>query len=205
MAGACVPFEKTSPFWGTIGAGFGGEEATSKIGREYADKLPYASMLAWFKGSPKALLVLAEIDAQSRWIWHSAERQSVVTYGPFVVGLLGVDIELRGTRLQGAWSRNPAELVGKRLSRLLDIEVEGSRTQLLLESQFALAGVRTIEIEGKTYTAHKIEETVRSQGRARYKNEYWVEVASGRCWKSRQTAVPTLPTLSIEVLKYPSS
>jgi hypothetical protein len=199
-AAACVPFEETSPFWGTIGAGFRPPQGP-EITREYVDNLPYASLLAWFKGTPKSLLVLGEVADDKRLTWYSAERQSITTFGPFVVGALGLEIELRNTILSGRWSANPLDLVGAELSRTLDVVVEGKRTQVYLSSTFELADQQTIEILGRTYDVRRVIEKVRSGGRPRYRNEYWVDVATGRCRKSRQTIVPTLPPLNLEVTK----
>lgn len=203
MAAACVPFEKTSPFWGTIGAGFRSSNA-APIDPDYVKKLPYASMLAWFEGGPKALMVLGEVTGDRRLTWYSAERQSLTTFGPFVVGLLGLDIELRGTILPDAWRANPLELVGAKLTRSLDVLAEGDRVQVPLTSTFEPAAVERVEILGVTRELRRVSEKVRYGGRTRYRNDYWVDTASGRCWKSRQIAVPTLPPLNLEITKYPT-
>ncbi|MFC3712444.1 YjbF family lipoprotein [Sphingoaurantiacus capsulatus] len=196
----------SSPFWGTIRAGIaGGTDDGPAISRAYADKLPYASMLAWFDGSPPALVVLAEFAANNRWVWHSAQRQSIATFGPFITGLLGVERELRSAMLAGGWDRNPLQLVGRRLERVIDVAAEGDRVQVALSSRFEKADLEEVEILGVRRTLRRVDEHVRSQGRHRFTNRYWVDEASGRCWKSSQTAVPTLPRFNIEILKYPSA
>lgn len=207
MAGSfvagCVPFEKTSPFWGTIGAGFRGQPGTPQVGREYADQLPYASMLAWFKGSPKALVVLAEFGPGEMLTWRSAERQSITTFGPFVASLIGLDLELRSTSFDGTWSANPLALVGRRMTRTLDVAVEGERRNVALQSSFRLGEMQSVTIEGKTYRLREVRETVSAAGKARFENRYWVDPGTGRCWKSRQIAIPTFPAFNTEILKYP--
>lgn len=203
MASACVPFEKTSPFWGTIGAGFR-PGAGGAIDPEYVRKLPYASMIAWFKGGPKALVVLGEVSGDRRFTWHSAERQSLTTFGPFVVSLLGLDIELRGTIFGGGWQANPLDLVGARLVRTLDVLADGGRWQVPLTSTFQAREIDKVEILGSTRHLRRVVEKVSYAGRRRYSNEYWVEPSTGRCWKSRQVAVPTLPVLNLEIAKYPT-
>ncbi len=203
VAAGCVPFKKTSPFWGTIAAPFDQPEGPV-ITREYAQKLPYASMLAWFEDGPKALVVLAEIEAGDRWTWHSAERQSLTTYGPFVVKAIGTEMELRGSILGGGWSKNPLDMVGRQLGRSLDVAVENQRVQVALDSDFVSAGDATIDILERSYSVHRVRERVSSRKKRRYLNDYWVEKATGRCWKSRQIIIPRLPYLNIEVLKFPA-
>ena len=161
-------------------------------------------MLAWFEGGPKALIVLGEVTGDRRFTWYSAERQSVTTFGPFVVGLLGLDIELRGTIFGGGWTANPLDLVGARLTRSLDVLAEGERVQVPLTSTFQTKGTESVEILGVTRQLRRVTEMVRSGGRPRYSNDYWVDPATGRCWKSRQIAVPTLPALNLEITKYPT-
>lgn len=199
-----MPFEKTSPFWGTIGAGVrGGLPEAPQVNREYADRLPYASMLAWFNGSPKALVVLAEFGPGEMLTWRSAERQSITTFGPFVASLIGLDLELRSTSFDGAWSPNPLEMVGRTVLRALDIAVDGERRHIALESRFRSKEAQPVAIEGKTYSLQEVVETVSSAGRTRFANRYWVDAKTGRCWKSRQTPIPTLPVLNTAILKYP--
>lgn len=204
LAAACVPFEKRSPFWGTIAAGFKGTPGPV-ITRAYTDQLPYASMVAWFKGSPKSLLVLSDIGADQRLTWYSAERQSLTTYGPFVVAATGLEIELHGTEFAGAWHSNPLDLVGQELERVLDIRVEGKRTQVPLRSRFELGEMAAVDILGTRHQLQRVVENVSFKGRHRHDNEYWVEPQTGRTWKSRQIAIPTLPPLNTEVAKYPAA
>lgn len=201
---ACAPFKKTSPFWGTLAAGVEGVGANPGISREYTDKLPYASLVAWFDGAPKALLVLAEVTKDGRWIWHSAEGQALITFGPLVVGALGFDLELRSTRLGAGWDKNPLRLAGLELERTLDVVADRNRVQVPLIGSFVRKGVEHVEIMGNQYELERVTESVYSGGRRRYTNDYWVESASGRTWKSRQTVVPRLPVLNVEILKYPS-
>lgn len=202
----CVPFGNSSPFWGTIGAGLkGGVGEGPSISREYSDKLPYASMLAWFDGSAKALLVLGEILPDGRHVWYTAERQTITTFGAYVVAALGFDRELRTARLQGEWQRNPILMPGRRAIRLIDVAIDGERHQVALESRFAVGKVEDVEILDRAYRLTSVVERVSHDDRVRFTNEYWVDPANGRCWKSRQTVVPTMPRLNIEVLKYPSS
>lgn len=159
-------------------------------------------MVAWFENSPKSLLILSEISENHRLTWHSAERQSLGTFGPFVLGALGFDLELRDTKLIGAWDTNPLSLVGTKLDRISDILAGRERRQLLLSSQFRHEGLERVEIYGVSYDLERVSERVSAEGRHRFTNLYWVDKNDGRTWKSRQTIVPTLPQLNTEVMKY---
>lgn len=202
----CSSFSRNSPFWGTLRAGAeGGVDGKSTITREYADNLPYASMRMWFDGSAPAMVVLAEITTDKRWVWHSAERQAIIGFGPVITSLLGLDFELRGTTLQGAWDRNVLQMVGRNLARVLDVSAEGERVQVHLKSRFMRDGSDDIEILGSRRQLVVVNERVSAEGRPRFTNRYWVDSVSGRCWKSIQTVIPTMPKLNIEVLKYPNA
>lgn len=202
----CVPFADTSPFWGTIAGGLkGGATTGPAISRAYTDTLPYASMIAWFDGAARALLVLGEILPDRRMVWHSADRQTVTTFGPYVVSALGFERELRDSTLQGDWLTNPTLMSGRRSKRYIDVAVEGGRHQIALESQFRTGRVEDVEILDRDYRLTTVVERVSHDGRVRFTNKYWTDVTDGRCWKSRQTIVPTVPPLNIEVLKYPAS
>lgn len=205
MVVGCVPFGNSSPFWGTIGAGLkGGAASGPSIDRGYTDKLPYASMLAWFEGGPRALLVLGEILSDGRHVWYSVERQTITTLGAYVVAAIGFDRELRSARLQGDWQRNPLRMAGRTAIRVIDVAVDGQRHQIALESRFAIGKPEDIEILGRRYQLTPVSERVSFEDRVRFKNRYWVD-PKGRCWKSRQTVVPTMPELNIEILKQSAS
>jgi len=197
----------SSPYWGTLAASVSGRpDANPRISREYTDKLPYASMQTWFEGGVKALLVLGEVLPDGRLVWHSAERQTITTFGAYVVSALGFDRELRSAGLQGEWKPNPLLMPAAReAKRLLDLSVDGDRHQVALASKFTQGSPEDVEILGRSYRLTPVTEQVSHLRRVRFKNQYWVDAATGRCWKSRQTIVPTVPALNIEILKYPSA
>lgn len=202
LLAACNP-TRSGAFWGTIGAGFR-PPSQEPIDPAYVKSLPYASMIAWFEGGPKALVILAEVAPGRRLIWQTAERQSITTYGAFVVSALGFELDLRGTLFGPGWTPNPLELVGRPLVRTLDVEVERERVQVPLASTFRQEQVETVRIFDTERRLTRVSEAIRHDGRRRYVNDYWIEASSGRCWKSRQTIVPTLPPLNIELAKFPT-
>ena len=111
---------------------------------------------------------------------------------------------MRGTILSGGWRTNPLELVGTKLTRSLDIVAGNERVQVPLTSSFEARGVEAIDILGTRRELRRVVEAIRYGGRTRHRNDYWVDPATGRCWKSRQLAIPTLPPVNFEVTKYPT-
>ena len=95
-------------------------------------------------------------------------------------------------------------MAGRRAGRLLDLSIDGERHQIALESRFAIGSAEELEVLDRPYRLTVVTEKVSYNRRVRFTNEYWVEAATGRCWKSRQTIVPTVPRLNIEMLKYPA-
>lgn len=198
---ACTSPEKMSPFWATMVAPFKG--VPPNFEPEYVEKVPYASIQAWFDNSPKALLVLGEYEGEDRLRWYSAENQILTTFGPFVVKALGTEVELRGTILSGKWHVDLREMVARRVERVLDLEGPG-RASVLVRSRFELDGLEDIQILGKVRQLRLIKERAVAGGRFRYTNRYWVDPATGFCWKSSQIVAPTMPHLNIEVTKAPT-
>jgi hypothetical protein len=193
-----------SPFWGTLASGIRKPQGPT-ITRAYADRLPYASLMGWFDKGSKALLVLGEYSESNRLTWYSAERQSLTTFGPFIVQALGTDIELRDSRLSNGWSRDLRELVGLSLERSSRFLARGDEVEVITRSTFAAGERVTINILGVNHTVRKFTESVAAEGRTRYTNSYWVDESNGRCWKSKQILAPTLPHFNIEVVKSPQN
>ncbi|MDO9488353.1 MAG: YjbF family lipoprotein [Sphingomonadaceae bacterium] len=198
----CAGFSRSSPFWGTMAAGVDPNK-TSNVTREYADTLPYASMAAWFSGSPKSLLVLAEYAPGGRLVWQSAERQAIVTDGAFVVRALGTELELRDTSFAPAVP-DLRRADGVRSERWFDVAVENRRVRFGARSKFHVGSVKTVDVFGEDRRLLRVSESVSSDGKPRYSNDYWIDEADGFCWKSRQIVVPTLPPLNIEIVKRPA-
>lgn len=197
---ACAPFSRNSPFWGTIYAGIDPPEGGDRLSRTYVDSLPYASMAAWFDGAPKSLLVLASFESEGRLVWHSADRQSITTQGPFVVQSIGTELELRSTSLSpGIPDLRRAD--GMRAKRIFDVVAEGSRARFTVNARFTAGGIERHDLLGQQHELRRYAETVTSDGKPRYRNDYWIDEADGFCWKSRQIVVPTMPHLNLEILK----
>ncbi len=159
-------------------------------------------MAAWFSGSPQSLLVLAAFAPNDRLIWHSAEGEAIVTHGPFVVRSLGTEIELRDTSFTPAIP-DLREADGVRSERWFDVVVERRRVRFRARSRFRVGGLGAVDVFGIERRLRHISESVSSDGKPRYSNDYWIDDTDGFCWKSRQIVVPTLPPFNIEVVKLP--
>lgn len=175
---------------------------TSRVSREYADKLPYASMAAWFGGAQKSLLVLAEFAPDDRLIWNSAEGQAITTHGPFVMRAIGTELELRDSGFVPPIT-DLRRADGVRAERWFDVAAEGQRTRFAVRSKFRVGSMDDIEILGQKRRLRHVTEAVSSNGKPRYSNDYWIDESDGFCWKSRQIVVPTLPSFNIEIVKRP--
>ncbi|MGI4879132.1 MAG: YjbF family lipoprotein [Janthinobacterium lividum] len=197
---SCTGIRQGSPFYGTI-TGYhpgGGDNDT----RAYADSLPYASMLFWVEGHSRDLVVLGSIDPGNRLTWYTADKQSITTYGPFVVATVGTEVDLVGTDFGPGWSTDLRSLVGKTLDRTTVVAHRGDAT-VHLKSTFHDGGPAKIKILGRSMQLQRIDEAVTANGRTRFLNSYWVD-GDGACYKSRQEALPTIQPINIEILKYPA-
>lgn len=197
---ACTPeVRKTSPFWSTV-TNNRPQKADADI-RSYAEALPYPSMLFWFDGQARSLIVLGNDGADERRTWYTAEKQAVTTFGPFIVGAIGTEVELRQTIFGEGWSSDVRSLVGKSLSRETIVALRGEEVTATLKSRFSDAGTTTIKVLGSEVSAHRYDESVVADGRVQILNSYWVDPASGAWLKTRQQVIPTMPPTNTVMLK----
>ncbi len=160
-------------------------------------------MTAWFEGSPKSLLVLAEFEGADRLVWHSAQREAITTQGPFVVRSIGTDFELRDASYVPRLSDIRGSS-GRKMERVLDVMADGKRSRFLVRARFRAGPLDDVELLGQPRRLRRFVETVSAGGTPRYRNDYWIDESDGFCWKSRQIVVPGLPHLNIEVTKRPA-
>jgi hypothetical protein len=190
---------KSSPFWSTV-TNTRPQKSDADI-RAYADALPYSSMLFWFEGQSRSLIVLARADAEKRLTWYTAEQQAIVTYGPFIVAAIGTEIELRRTEFDPGWSNDVSTLIGKTLTRRTVVAQRGKEATATLRSTFHDAGMTTIKVLGAEKTAHRIDESMVADGRVRILNSYWIDPPTGEWLKARQQVIPLMPPVNTIALK----
>lgn len=198
---SCAGTRRNSPFWGTV-TNTHPSESAAKI-RAYADSLPYASMLLWADGQSRSLIVLGTVDPGNRLTWYTPDKQAITTFGPFIVATKGTEVELRETHFDPGWSSDIRTLVGKTLERET-VTAHHSEARATLRSSFHTAGRDRIKILGRALDLTRVNEVVVAERRVSFLNSYWIEPASGACYKSRQQALPTVSPINIEMLKFPA-
>jgi hypothetical protein len=199
VAACSADTRTTSPFWSTV-TNNRPQKADADI-RTYADALPYPSMLFWFDGQARSLIVLGKDGADEHRTWYTADKQAVTTFGPFIISAIGTEIELRRTIFSDGWSSDVRSLVGKSLSRQTLVVHRGNEATATLASRFSDAGMTSIKVLGTEVPARRIDESVIADGRVRMVNSYWVDPASGNWLKTRQQVIPLMPPVNTIMLK----
>jgi Group 4 capsule polysaccharide lipoprotein gfcB, YjbF len=199
VAACSTNLRSTSPFWSTV-TNNRPQKADSDI-RTYADALPYPSMLFWFDGQARSLIVLGKDGADEHRTWYTAEKQAITTFGPFIIAAIGTEIELRQTTFSDGWSSDVRRLVGKSLSRQTLVARRGEEATATLASRFSDAGKTMIDVLGTEVPAQRIDESVVADDRVRMLNSYWVDPANGNWLKTRQQVIPMMPPTNTIMLK----
>jgi|GEM_PF-4984226 hypothetical protein len=195
----CADVRKTSGFWSTV-TNNRPQQSDADI-RTYADALPYSSMLLWFDGQSRALVVLSREDSEARQTWLTADRQVIGTWGPFVTSAIGTDVELRRTDFDAGWSKDVRALVGKTLVRRTFVAQRGNEAEATLRSTFRDAGLTTVKVLGVETPARRIDESVVADNRVRILNSYWINPQTGDWLRSRQQVIPAMPPINTLALK----
>lgn len=190
-----------SPFFGTL-ANFR-RSATPPLDPSEIEASPYASMQAWFKGNSKALLVLGEYQANDRLVWYSADKQSLTTWGPFILRVLGLEVSVRDTLLSGPWSKDLRSMIDRSVEKAVNFQTKSRVVTMRTRSTFRSADLESISLLNGSRMLRRIEEHVVADGAHRFTNVYWIEDASGFCWKSQQLVIPTMTPFNIEITKAP--
>jgi hypothetical protein len=201
LTGCAGDVRKTSPFWSTV-TNTRPQKADTDI-RTYAESLDYASMLFWFDGQSRSLIVLGRLDPDQRLTWYTAEKQSITTFGPFITRAIGTEVEVRRTDFGAGWSSDVRSLIGKTLTRQTLVAHHGVEATATLKSRFHDAGLTTVTILGRTVPAQRIDETLVADGRVRISNSYWVDPATGNWLKSHQQIIPMMSPVNTALVKPP--
>lgn len=199
LAGCAGDIRKTSGFWSTV-TNTRPKQSDADI-RAYAESLPYSSMLMWFDGQSRALVVLSRKDAEARLTWVTADRQAIGTWGPFITSAIGTEIELRHTDFSAGWSMDVRTLVGKTLTRRTVVAQRGTEAVATLRSTFHDAGLTTVKLLGRDAPARRIDESMVADDRVRILNSYWIDPQTGAWLRSRQQVIPVMPPVNTIALK----
>ena len=181
------------------------EEATPRVMRDYAAKLPYASMSARLGGGPVSLMVLARVQ-QRDLVWRAGQDFVVMTRAGRVIETGGWPGNIRRTWVRGD---DPLANAPHRLSRTVEyVRVVDLQTR---EEDFDTATVQArlrpvrperITILGLQFDTLLLEEQNRAQGKDwTFVNRYWADTSNGLVWQSEQHIAPDVPPLRLALIK----
>jgi hypothetical protein len=182
---------------------------TPPITRDYADKLPYASMAARLGDKDPALMVLARVEGRDL-VWRAGRYVVLVTRAGRVVQTAGLPGNIRNTWIQGAdpLTDRPQSLTRPvKFVRTIDIEAPGGAIQTInLRATLTPAGRRTVTIYGMSFETLELVEHNQAAGYDwSFTNRFWVDAKSGLMWQSRQPIVPGVPEILTQLMKPPQS
>lgn len=195
----CALVNTESPYWATVAA-VGGLSGGAPVTRAQVDALPYASILAWMDDSSQAFMVLGEIGGNGALYYYSQTRQVLATRGPFLVQTVGLPGDLSRTRLPDDTAPDVRDLVGKEFVRHVDIQAAGL-FDIEVRGRFTAVGTENVTILDQTRLLTRIREDVVMRGMKPFVNDYWIEPATGFCWKSRQHIHDRVDAVNIEITK----
>lgn len=194
--GGCGLGNTESPLWATVSSGFQ-QKSLPPVDRDYVNRVPYASILAWFDGAPMAFMVLSQVQAD-RLVWLSADRRALVTQGPYVVQTVALEANLDGTSFPDGYVIPGASSTP--VKRLIDLRHKGYFSWPV-SSTSAVRQETVITILDVKHKVREVQEDVTFADGTRATNAYWFGVDDGICWKTRQTIIPGQPVLNIEILR----
>lgn len=176
------------------------------IDREWISNLPYATISARIGSGPKVVLVLAKND-DGDMHWVSSDHGLLVTRGGYLIKTFGLPSNIAHTRFERpkhpdmpVLSNNPVGNV--RFVDLADDRLYGVRIDAVLKP----AGSERIVIYDIAIDCDIYDEECYAPALDwHFVNRFWVEKATGRTWRSIQHIAPSLPPVTLELLKPPAA
>ncbi len=173
------------------------------VNRAYVAALPYATMLARLNNGPWALLVMGQGFGDG-FFWYSAERQTLVTQGPWVTKTVGLETDIDSVTFVGVDPRsiNLAALPPQfSLKRLVDSR-DGGLFSAEIISTYRNEGVERVNILEIDFDLVRITEdaTITSTGE-RMQSTFWIDPATGVCWQSTQYPLGARITVTTALTK----
>ncbi len=180
-----------------------------QITRDYADKLPYASMAVRLGGKDAALMVLARVEGRDL-IWRAGQHVVLTTRAGRIVQTAGLPGNIRNTWIQGAdpLAYRPQSLTRPvKFVRAIDIEaVDGKIQTIDLRATLTPAGRQPVTIYGMSFETLALVEHNQAAGYDwSFTNRFWVDTGSGLVWQSRQSIVVGVPEILTQLMKPPQS
>ena len=176
-------------------------ESNTKIPRETAAAVPFATMGIAFGSSPQALLILGatmneELD------WYAGDQVFVATRHGRVIRTVGLPYDLGGAHLLSTASGAPAVGNAQATDAMtLDFPDLGV-FDAAAKCSSKIIGDDDVEILGaRVATRHIVEHCEVTVLRWKFYNDFWQDRMTGYVWRSRQYIHPKSPPLVLEVLR----
>ena len=184
----------------SLSASFG----NSRITREQAAAIPYATMGYSLDGGNQALLVLGT-DSGGELLWTSAAHVVIVTRDGRIVRTLGLGHDLSSLTARNTGLPAPATAVHQPFSsaRLEDFPELGLYG-VLVTCRARLVGRQSITILGQAIATFRVDETCNSSKPDwSFTDSFWVDSDNGLVWRSRQHVHPKGGIVDTEIFRPP--
>lgn len=162
--------------------------------------LPYASMAVRPGGGSFSVLVLERAE-QDDLYWQAPDRAVLVTRRGRLVETAGLTTDLSRT-----FSSDPDPLAeGHPDSKTWRREIDADRSGffgLAVEGKFVDLGEENIDLFGATRRLRHWREDCEAKATGwRFSNDFWIDSADGRVWKSVQYYLPTAAPMELILIK----
>lgn len=172
------------------------------IDREWISNLPYATISARIGSGPNIVLVLAKID-DGNLHWVSSDRGLLVTRGGYLVKTYGLPSNVASTRFETLSHKDAPISASSRITNVRFIDLSDDQLYgVRIDSAIRPAGSEIIDIYDVRIECDIYEEVCRAPTLDwNFVNRFWLEKETGRTWRSIQYIAPSLPPVTLELLK----
>ncbi|HKX64505.1 MAG TPA: YjbF family lipoprotein [Rhizomicrobium sp.] len=185
----------------SLSAGFG----KTRITREQAAAIPYASLGYTLDGGNQGLLVLAT-DSGGDLLWTSAAHVVIVTREGRIIRTVGLGKDLSNVTSRDQSGLPPvatavrAPFSSTRLADFPDLGLYGVR----VSCRTTLAGRQSVKILGQLIATLRVEEACTSRNPDwSFTDSFWVDKDNGFVWRSRQHVHPKGMLVETEIFRPP--
>lgn len=199
----------SSPTLDLIGQSFaglsGGGASSYPLSAERIRALPYASLGVRIGSNAPAVMILATYDGENL-NWASADRVILVTHRGRLVKTVGLARDLAATQWTGAdpvlsYASGQVLETYSHVNRFLDLR-QKDEFGVAIQSNVRVAGDERISVLGTSYDTMVIAERISApKWRWSAENLFWIDRATGRILRSRQSYCPEIDPITLEVLK----
>jgi hypothetical protein len=174
--------------------------SNSKVSRERAAAVPYATIGLQLGSSDQALLTLGSARGDELQ-WFAGETLFVATNHGRVMRTLGLPYDLGGIHRLNAFparENNPEMLLTSSSMDFPELGVFGATVQCSRIN----TGEDNVAILGASIaTRHVVENCEVPVLKWKFKNDFWEDRTTGYVWRSRQYIHPKSPPITLEVFR----